>query len=58
MIICTCTYFINGQLEKLCDECRERKENIYKTEILPKYNNDPDKVPAYLKPDWNEGWKS
>ncbi len=38
-------------------EERDRKFKIYKEQILPQYGNDPDKVPPYLEPDFNEGWK-
>lgn len=41
----------------MSEEERERKFKIYREEILPKYGNDPDKVPPYLEPDFNEGWK-
>jgi hypothetical protein len=41
----------------LSQEERERKFKIYREEILPKYDNDPDKVPPHLEPDFNEGWK-
>jgi len=36
---------------------RERKFKIYREQILPEYENDPDKVPPHLEPDFNEGWK-
>lgn len=35
----------------------QRKWDIYKNYILPRYGNDPDKVPPHLEPDYNEGWK-
>ena len=35
----------------------ERRAKIYREEILPRYDNDPDKVPPFLEPDFNEGWK-
>lgn len=38
-------------------EERERKFDIYRKHILPKYGNDPDKVPPFLEPDFNEGWR-
>lgn len=34
-----------------------RREKIYREEILPQYDNDPNKVPPHLMPDYNEGWK-
>lgn len=39
------------------DEERERKFKIYREQILPAYDNNPDKVPPHLEPDFNEGWK-
>ena len=44
--------------KKMTGEERERKEKIYKEEILPKYDNNPDNVPPHLEPDYNEGWQS
>ncbi len=35
----------------------ERKFKVYREQILPEYENDPDKVPPHLEPDFNEGWK-
>lgn len=35
----------------------DSKNKIYREQVLPKYDNDPDKVPPHLEPDYNEGWK-
>lgn len=56
---------IQSMIDNYCDhetnimsnQERERKFKIYHEQILPKYDNDPDKVPPYLEPDFNEGWK-
>ncbi len=50
---------IQSLIEDYCENNSEieRKNKIYREEILPRYGNDPDKVPPYLEPDFNEGWK-
>lgn len=39
------------------DSLKSEKDKIYREKILPKYDNDPDKVPPHLEPDYNDGWK-
>ena len=35
----------------------DRKNKIYREQILPAYGNDHNKVPPFLEPDYKEGWK-
>ena len=40
----------------MTDDERERNFKIYREKVLPQYDNDPNKVPPHLEPDFNEGW--
>lgn len=54
---------LDSKLQSLIDDyCQhesemDRKNKIYREHILPRFDNDPDKVPPYLEPYFNEGWK-
>lgn len=49
--------YCENEVNIMSNEERERKFKIYREQVLPQYDNDPNKVPPHLEPDYNEGWK-